>query len=87
VRPRSRSPYSRLANSRQALFARNAKVYMACRTQSRAEQAIKELHAEVPTSTGELIFLPLDLADLASVRRAATEFMKCVSSNKSRCRN
>jgi retinol dehydrogenase-12 len=57
---------------------------MACRSQSRAEQAIKELHAEVPTSKGELVFLPLDLADLASVRRAATEFMECVPSNKTR---
>jgi NAD(P)-dependent dehydrogenase (short-subunit alcohol dehydrogenase family) len=61
-----------LANSlRQALMARNAKVYMASRSRERAETAIAKLKAE----TGqEAIFLELDLSNLASVRKAAEEF-------------
>lgn len=57
----------------KALLEHNAKVYMASRTKSRAEGAIQELKV----STGkEAIFLELDLASLASVRRAAEEFLR-----------
>jgi retinol dehydrogenase-12 len=66
-------------NETQTLFARNAKVYLACRTQSRAEEAMNELRAAAPASTGELVFLQMDLSDLASVRRAAAEFLEYVA--------
>ena len=57
----------------KALLEHNAKVYMASRTKSRAEGAIQELKG----STGkEAIFLELNLASLASVRRAAEEFLR-----------
>jgi retinol dehydrogenase 12 len=56
---------------RQALLRKNAKVYMASRSQERAEIAIANLKNE----TGkEAIFLQLDLSNLASVRKAAEEF-------------
>lgn len=54
----------------RALAAKGARVVMACRNQSKAEAACQKL-----TLGGgeELIPLELDLADLASVRRGATE--------------
>ena len=55
---------------------RNAKVYIAGRSESKAGSAIQELKA----ATGkEAIFLQLDLADLASIRRCAKEYMTYVS--------
>jgi len=54
-----------------ALLRKNATVYMASRTRSRAEEAIAELKGK----TGkEAIFLELDLANLDSVTKAANEF-------------
>ena len=59
----------------KALLQHNAKVYLAARSPERAAKAIEELKAE----TGkEAIFLQLDLSDLASVRRAAEEYLACV---------
>ncbi|KAG8900540.1 hypothetical protein FRC01_010100 [Tulasnella sp. 417] len=53
------------------LLSKNAKVYMASRSQDLAEQAIRELKEE----TGkEAIFLELDLSGLDKVTRAANEF-------------
>ncbi len=50
---------------------------MASRNETKASVAIEELRRE----TGNLaIFLRLDLADLRSVKAAATEFMRRVSS-------
>ena len=51
---------------------KGGKVYMASRSRSKAQDAINELKAE----TGRrAIFLELDLANLASVKRAAEEFI------------
>jgi len=59
----------------QALLTHNAKVYIAARSQEKAEEAIKELKEE----TGkEGIFLKLDLADLKAVKVAAEEFQRFV---------
>ena len=59
----------------QALLTHNAKVYIAARSQKKAEEAIKELKEE----TGkEGIFLKLDLSDLKAVKAAAEEFHRCV---------
>ena len=53
------------------LLMKNAKVYMAARSQQKAERAIQELREE----TGkEALFLHLDLGDLNSVKKAAEEF-------------
>ncbi|KAG8940614.1 hypothetical protein FRC04_005179 [Tulasnella sp. 424] len=53
------------------LLKKNAKVYMASRSKSKAEAAIEDLK----TDTGkEAIFLELDLADLSSVTKSANEF-------------
>ena len=50
----------------------NAKVYMASRSKAKAETAI----ASLKEATGkEAIFLELDLSSLASVKKAAQEFL------------
>ncbi|KAI0826458.1 NAD(P)-binding protein [Irpex lacteus] len=56
----------------KALLMRHAKVYIAGRSETKANPVIQELQQ----STGnEAIFLTLDLADLASIRRCAKEFL------------
>jgi retinol dehydrogenase-12 len=53
----------------------NAKVYVASRSQEKAEVAIKDLK----DSTGkEALFLKLDLADLKSVKASAEEYLRFV---------
>ena len=52
-------------------MAKNAKVYLACRSKEKADEAIGKLKGE----TGkEAVFLRLDLADMESVRRTVEEF-------------
>lgn len=56
----------------QVLLQKNAKVYIATRNKAKSEAAI----AELKTATGkEAFFLELDLASLASVRKAAADFL------------
>ncbi|TFY74669.1 hypothetical protein EWM64_g9343 [Hericium alpestre] len=56
-----------------ALLAHNATVYLAARSPAKAHAAIRELKER----TGrEAVFLELDLANLASVKRAAEEFLE-----------
>ncbi|KAI0046508.1 NAD-P-binding protein [Auriscalpium vulgare] len=56
----------------KVLLSRNAKVYLAARSEAKAHEAIAELKAH--TGKEDVHFLRLDLADLTSVRRAAEEF-------------
>lgn len=59
----------------QALLVHNAKVYLAARDPEKARAAIEDLR----THTGkDPVFLKLDLADLASVKAAAEEFIAYV---------
>jgi NAD(P)-dependent dehydrogenase (short-subunit alcohol dehydrogenase family) len=59
----------------QILYAHDAKVYIAARSTEKANKAIAEIKAQVPVSKGELIFLSLDLDDLASVKKTAENFL------------
>ncbi|KAG8679169.1 hypothetical protein FRC12_011351 [Ceratobasidium sp. 428] len=56
----------------KVLLNKGAKVYMAARSKSKADEAIEWLKAETGGKAPE--FLQLDLADLTSVRRAVEEF-------------
>jgi retinol dehydrogenase 12 len=56
------------------LYAANATVYMACRTETKARTAMHDIEAVVPSSKGRLEFLPLDLSDLRSVKPAVEAF-------------
>jgi retinol dehydrogenase 12 len=55
------------------LAGRGAKVYLACRSAGKGRQAAAEIAAAAGNEA--VGFLPLDLADLASVRRCAREFL------------
>lgn len=57
------------------LYAKKAKVYLACRSEEKATKAIADIKKAVPKSKGELVFLPLDLADLTKVKAAAQSFL------------
>ncbi len=54
------------------LARRGASVLLACRSAARGRAAVIRLRAEVPGAQAE--FMPLDLADLASVREFATGY-------------
>jgi NAD(P)-dependent dehydrogenase (short-subunit alcohol dehydrogenase family) len=53
----------------KVLAAKGARVLLGCRDRAKTEAAIAAIRAETPSA--DLAFLPLDLADLASVRAAA----------------
>ena len=57
------------------LLLKNAKLYLAARSESKAQTAIDELEKE----TGKKpIFLKLDLSDLDATRKSAQEFLEYV---------
>ena len=57
------------------LYAKGATVYMASRSQQRAEVAIRTIRSVMPAADpGKLRFLHLDLADLTTVKAAAAAF-------------
>ncbi|KAG2095900.1 NAD(P)-binding protein [Suillus discolor] len=59
------------------LARRGAKVYMAARNQSKAEEAIEQLKAEgLGPWNGDVIWLELDLKDPRNAKKAAEVFMK-----------
>ncbi|KAK0740187.1 short chain dehydrogenase reductase [Schizothecium vesticola] len=58
----------------QLLYAANATVYMACRTETKARAAMHDIESAVLSSKGHLEFLPLDLGDLRSVKPAVEAF-------------
>ncbi|KAJ4001347.1 NAD-P-binding protein [Lentinula boryana] len=57
----------------RVLVARNAKVYLATRSEERARIAIDDICQS--TGKSNIHFLKIDLVDLASVRKAAEEYM------------
>jgi NAD(P)-dependent dehydrogenase (short-subunit alcohol dehydrogenase family) len=59
----------------QILYSKNAKVYIAARSQEKAEKAIEAIKKAAPNSGGELVFLRLDLADLTTIKASAEEFV------------
>lgn len=60
------------------MLQRGAKVYLACRSCPGAEEAILDLRRDLADGA-EVLFIELDLADLASVRRCAQEFLEFAS--------
>lgn len=57
------------------LYQKNAKVYIAARSESKTRDTIEEVKSLLQNSTGELIHLPLDLADLGSIKQSAASFL------------
>ena len=59
----------------EQLARHGAKVYVAARSEAKAHAAIEKIYANDKVKAGRLIFLPLDLADLDSVAKAAEIFL------------
>jgi retinol dehydrogenase-12 len=57
------------------LFSKNATLYLAGRSKTKALTAIQALKTAFPQSTGRLEFLYLDLADLTTIKPAAAQFL------------
>jgi retinol dehydrogenase-12 len=57
------------------IYAKNAKVYVACSSEEKARNAIAEIKKAAPKSNGELVFLSLDLADLTKVKATTQSFL------------
>jgi NAD(P)-dependent dehydrogenase (short-subunit alcohol dehydrogenase family) len=55
------------------LAGRGARVYLACRSRDKGDAAVAALAGQ--TGNDQIGYLPLDLADLASVRRCAADFL------------
>ncbi|KAI5863278.1 short-chain dehydrogenase [Durotheca rogersii] len=59
----------------RVLFAKNATVWAAARSEEKGRAALEAIRAAHPASAGRLELLPLDLSDLEAVRRAAAAFV------------
>ena len=57
------------------LYSKDAKVYIAARSRDKADSAIEELRQRHPDSNGELVFLPLDLGDLTTIKGSVQRFL------------
>ncbi|RGP74024.1 hypothetical protein FSPOR_1719 [Fusarium sporotrichioides] len=57
------------------LYSKGGRVYLPCRSATKAAKTISDIQASHPESTGNLETLPLDLNDLASVAVCASAFL------------
>lgn len=58
------------------LYQHNGTVYVAGRSQGKADAAINEIKALHPNSDGRLEFLHVDLADMTSIKKSVEDFTK-----------
>ncbi len=56
------------------LYAHNATLYIAGRSESKAQSAIDSIKSDTPESSGKVVFLKLDLSDLTTIKAAVEEF-------------
>ncbi|CCF45044.1 short-chain dehydrogenase [Colletotrichum higginsianum] len=57
------------------LYQRNAKIWLAARSYSKTQAVIDEIKTAHPSSTGEMVFLKLQLDDLSTIKASAQEFL------------
>ncbi|KAI0096366.1 short-chain dehydrogenase [Nemania sp. FL0031] len=57
------------------LYSKHAKVYVAARSEAKAEAAMEDIRTLYPTSKGELVYLHLDLNDLTTIKKSADDFL------------
>ena len=57
------------------LYSKNAKVYMAARSEEKTVAAIADIQKAAPGSVGALFFLKLDLADLSTIKATVEHFL------------
>ncbi|KAH8890634.1 short-chain dehydrogenase [Thozetella sp. PMI_491] len=59
----------------QILYSKNAKIYIAARSEAKSMATIQELKKNHPTSKGQLEFISLDLNDLSTIKKSAETFL------------
>ncbi|KAE9372737.1 short-chain dehydrogenase [Stipitochalara longipes BDJ] len=59
----------------KVVFAKNATVWITARSNVNGESAVKTIKASAPTSTGQLSYVVLDLADLPTIKPAVEKFV------------
>jgi NAD(P)-dependent dehydrogenase (short-subunit alcohol dehydrogenase family) len=52
-----------------------SKIYLGARTSQRGNAAIQEIVSDVPSAKGKIVYLEIDMASLASVKRAADRIL------------
>jgi NAD(P)-dependent dehydrogenase (short-subunit alcohol dehydrogenase family) len=57
------------------LYSKNATVYIGARSREKADAAIDDIKKAAPGSAGDLVFVPLDLADLSSIKASARQIL------------
>ena len=57
------------------LYSSHAKIYMAARSETKVKAAIEDIQRLHPSSTGELIYLHLDLSDLSTIKQSVRDFL------------
>ncbi|KAF4459909.1 light induced alcohol dehydrogenase bli-4 [Fusarium albosuccineum] len=57
------------------LYQAGGTVYLAGRSREQGESAVTKIEEQLPDSSGRLVYLPVSLDDLASVKAAAEEFL------------
>ncbi|KAI8243685.1 hypothetical protein K4K57_008357 [Colletotrichum sp. SAR 10_99] len=57
------------------LYSKNAKIWLAARSYSKTQAVINEIKAAHPRSTGEMVFLELQLDDLSTIKASAQQFL------------
>ena len=53
------------------LVKKGCKVYLAARSEEKAKDAISEINRKNPGKEANLVFLPFDMTDLKSIKKAA----------------
>jgi retinol dehydrogenase-12 len=56
------------------LYSKHAKVYVAARSEDKSKKAIEAIKA-APQSKGELVYIPLDLSDLTTIKASTEHFL------------
>ncbi len=60
----------------KTLYAKGGIVYIAARSEQRAMDAVSKIKTEIPKSTGTLMSMVIDLADLTTIKPAVEAFLK-----------
>ncbi|KAM5343768.1 hypothetical protein ACJ41O_012305 [Fusarium nematophilum] len=56
------------------LYSKNARVYIAARSEERAKKAMEDIKTAIPESRGSMNFLHLDLGDLTTIKTSVDAF-------------
>jgi NAD(P)-dependent dehydrogenase (short-subunit alcohol dehydrogenase family) len=59
----------------EILYSKNATVWLACRNEEKAQEAMRSIREKAPSSTGKLKFLKLDLSDLNTIKQTVDTFL------------